>query len=374
MRTIIRLLSFFIIIILSASCASNKSLSDPNSSVYPLSERNSISSGTLIYGLPLTVVDIEIEAERVIEKPGPYARFAEDLLGLKDVIKAENEIWDLISIRINTHQELDPDEFYVIETNAVFKTNVLDLKREGLIMDINPERYNRFSENKLAGETEFGSFQVSDLGADEYFRDKSDTIYKIVSFDTSFVRIPYLIEKKQRLTLDQLAEKAAVRLMEIRDGKHLVLTGETNVFPQDQAAINELNRLEKEYTELFTGKTFKEIRSFVYHIIPKKDSINKKINLFAFSEVSGPDGSKKGNGTPVTITFIPEKKTKNLNISFSQSKKSSATPEYDKLFYRVPDVVNIWISKGDEILGSSRKLIYQFGEIIRMPSNYILDR
>ncbi len=45
----------------------------------------------LVYGLPLTVVDVEIEAERIIEKPGPYSRFAGDLLGLNDVIKSENE-------------------------------------------------------------------------------------------------------------------------------------------------------------------------------------------------------------------------------------------------------------------------------------------
>ena len=36
--------------------------------------------------------------------------------------------------------------------------------------------------------------------------------------------------------------------MELRDGKHMILTGETNLFPQDEAAINEMNRLEKEYT------------------------------------------------------------------------------------------------------------------------------
>ena len=95
------------------------------------------------------------------------------------------------------------------------------------------------------------------------FRIKGILLYKIVNVDTAFIRIPYLVEKKQKLTVDQLAEKAAIRLMELRDGKHLILTGETNVFPQNEAAINEINRLEKDYTELFTGKTLKDKRNLV---------------------------------------------------------------------------------------------------------------
>ncbi len=75
--------------------------------------------------------------------------------------------------------------------------------------------------------------------------------------------------------------------MEMRDGKHLILTGETNVFPQDEASINEINRLEKEYTELFTGKTLREKRTFTYQIIPKKDFIGKQIPICTFSSAVG---------------------------------------------------------------------------------------
>ena len=100
--------------------------------------------------------------------------------------------------------------------------------------------------------------------------------------DTAFIKVPYLVTKKQKLTVDQLAEKAAVRLMEMRDGKHLILTGETNVFPQDGAAINEMNRLEKEYTELFTGKTLREKHTFSYQLIPDKDHGRKADNCLYF--------------------------------------------------------------------------------------------
>ena len=35
----------------------------------------------------------------------------------------------------------------------------------------------------------------------------------------------------------------------------MILTGETNLFPQDGAAIDEINRLDREYTALFAGKS-----------------------------------------------------------------------------------------------------------------------
>jgi hypothetical protein len=161
--------------------------------------------------------------------------------------------------------------------------------------------------------------------------------------------------------------------MEMREGKHLILTGEANVFPQSEAAINEINRLEKEYTELFSGKTWKEIRTFSYQIIPEKAMVGKPVILFKFSDLTGPvPGTIKG-GIPVTVELIPEQKTKDLTIIIKKQTEPVA-PEFDKLFYRVPDVVNMKISLGPEILFNSRRLIYQFGKVIQLPANYIIGK
>ena len=46
-----------------------------------------------------------------------------------------------------------------------------------------------------------------DLGSDEYFQLQRDTAYKRMSIDSTFARIPYIVEKKKKLTTDQLAER-----------------------------------------------------------------------------------------------------------------------------------------------------------------------
>ncbi len=370
MRNRTKLVCFFIMAMISASCAVNRNMGNSKYSVTPLSGKTATSEGGLVYGLPLTVVDVELEAERIIEKPGPYSRFAGDLLGLNDIIKSENEFWSITAINVRTHEELDPEQFYIIETNSIFQTNVLSLKKTGLILDLNPEIYNSDSDNVLRDLNDLNHLNVSDLGSDEYFQNNRDTLYRIVSVDTAFVRIPYLIEKKRKLTVDELAEKAAIRLMELRDGKHLILTGETNLFPQDKAAIDEINRMEKEYTELFTGKTLKEKRIFRYQVIPRKDMTGKPVTLCRFSESTGPAESSEKSGSQVNIEFNPELKTKNLNIITGKT-GSASSQKYDKLYYRIPEVVNLRITLGDEVLGKSRKLVYQLGDIVRLPANFI---
>jgi hypothetical protein len=223
------------------------------------------------------------------------------------------------------------------------------------------------------GGSDLSPLRISDLGADEYFQTRRDTLYKLVSVDTAFVRVPYLVEKKQKLTREDLAEKAAVRLMEMRDGKHLILTGETNVFPQDEASITEMNRLEKEYTELFTGKIWKETRNFSYQLIPKKDLTGGKVTICGFSEATGPVSASDKSGTPLVVEFLPELKTKDLTM-ITRNQPESTKPKYDKLYYRVPDVVNLKLTLGNEVFKTSRQMIYQFGETIQLPSNFIIGR
>jgi hypothetical protein len=226
---------------------------------------------------------------------------------------------------------------------------------------------------RLANEQDISQFSAKDLGSDEYYMVQSDTAYKRLSIDSSFVRVPYVVEKKKRLTLDQLAERAAKRLMEMREGKHLILTGEANVFPQSDAAIIEMNRLEKEYMELFTGKTIRQKVAYTYNIIPNKDGENKQIVLFQFSDVTGPvNGTGKG-GTPVILELLPEQRTKDLAIIKKQKSEPKAQV-YDKLYYRVPDMVNLKVSLGTEVFLNTRKLAFQFGEVIQLPANYIIGR
>ncbi len=373
MKNISGLAALTLLVSVLTSCYTGRSAMESDAVVSPLSEKTAIADGSIIYGLPRTVFNIVVETERTIEIPGPYWRYAGDLLGLSNVIKSESEFWAITGISVESSQELDPSEFYVIETTTPFYTNVLSLKNEGLIMDINPEIFY-FAGNEKGIETSGGRFISSDLGSDEYFMIQRDTAFKRVSVDSTFIQIPYIVEKRRQIPNEQLAERAARRLMEMRDGKHFILTGEANVFPQSEAVINEMNRLEKEYTELFTGKTIREKRTFTFQIIPSAGSSGQPVRLFQFSEARGPVAEGQPGGDPVMIELTPEKRTKELSVVRNNPTDDRKEEIIDKLFYRVPDVVNLKISYGDEVLFNSRRLVYQFGDIIQLPANLVIGK
>lgn len=372
MKNIEKTLLTILAIIALTSCAANRRLPAPEGTVSPLSGSTDFKENSLVYALPMTVVDISIEAERTVEKPGPYAQYAEDMLGLRDVIKSDAVHWEIKDIIISTHQELDPSEFYIVSAGSMFLTNVLSMKKEGIIMDLNPETYYSGKPVSQVINNENAKTAAFDLGADEYFKTKNDTVYKLLNVDTAFIRVPYLVEKKQKISIDQLAEKAANRLMELRDGKHSILTGDANVFPQSDAAIKEINRMEKEYTELFTGKTIKEKRHFTYEIIPKKEMAGRKNILCGFSKIAGPVASSGKFEIPVTIEFLSENKTQSLETIGKKVQESAK--KYDRMIYRVPEVTSIRVSYGNEIINTSRQLIYQFGEKTELPANYIIGK
>ncbi len=362
-----------LVLILITSCFPGKKVTSVGHKVKPLTDTVRIREGSVVYALPLTVFTVKFEMERTVEIPGPYVKYAKDLLGLDNVILKRNERWSVTGISADTHEEADPSEFYVIEASGTFQTNVLALKKEGLILDLNPAMSIAGTEHLKDKELNVNGYVSYDLGSDEYYRVQSDTAFRRVRVDSSFIRIPYIVEKKKLLTDDQLAEKAARRLMDLRDGKVLILTGEANVFPQSRDAIDEINRLEQEYTQLFTGKTFTESHTYSYQFIPHKDMASNSLTLFYFSRSTGPLETASGNSTPVLAEIVPEQKTKDMTVITRVQREMSADMN-ENLYYRIPDIVSFNISLGKDKLYTSRRLVYQLGEIMQLPSNYILGK
>jgi len=71
-------------------------------------------SGSLLYSLPQTVIDVSVEAEVIEVITGPYRQYAEKYLGIKDVpVKAEY-YWTISSVQVRHHTELDPDFVYAV--------------------------------------------------------------------------------------------------------------------------------------------------------------------------------------------------------------------------------------------------------------------
>jgi len=359
-------------ILLTAGCATQSRSTAGDIVVLPLGGEVQVTDGSIVYALPMTVFEFDIIAERTIEVPGPYAAFAGEMLGLDNIIISENEFWSLADMHLTTVEELDPEQFYVIQGSSLMQTNLLAMKASGLVLDINPDIYTRSGYSQLRGGEKWTGLLFPDRGANEYVSTKTDTAYRVVKADTAFIRVPYLVQKKKGITVAEEAREAADRLLELREGRHMILTGETNIFPQDGAAIDEINRLEHEYTALFAGKQWSETIHYKIWFTPVLSMAGTQTPVFSFSEIGGvlPAGSSRGK--PVYIEMLPSGKTKELNLIVRPIGSEKELTTHDRLYYRVPDVVDIRVASGDETLCTARKLVYQFGNIVTLPSNFII--
>jgi len=342
--------------------------------VLPLGGEVKLTEGSMVYALPLTVFEFEITAARTLGVPGPYARYAAEMIGLDNIIEQEHEYWTLTDVRLKTFEELDPEHFYVIQGTSLMQSNLLSLKESGLVLDINPALYSRtgFSQIRDGGE-ETGTL-FPDRGAYEYVATRTDTAYRMVKADTAFIRVPYLVQKKRGMTIEEEAREAADRLLELREGRHMILTGETNIFPQDGAAIDEINRLDREYTALFAGKTFTQKREYHVWLTPDLSMTGGRTTVFSFSAAEGVLPAGSSGGIPVQIEMVPSGKTKELKLVVQPVTSQKELTARDRLYYRVPDVAEIKVTAGEETLCTSRKLVYQFGTTVTLPSNFIIGK
>ena len=363
-----------VLTVLTAACSVQSRNSGNDIVVLPLGGEVKVTEGSMVYALPLTVFEFEITATRTIGVPGPYANYAAEMIGLDNIIEQEHEYWTLTGVKLNSFEELDPENFYIIEGTSLMQTNLLSLKESGLVLDINPALYNRTGFSQIGHEGKEPGMLFPDRGAYEYVATRTDTAYRVVKADTAFIRVPYLVQKKRGMTIKEEAREAADRLLELREGRHMILTGETNVFPQDGAAIDEINRLDREYTALFAGKTFSESREYHIWLTPRLSMAGTKTNVFNFSAAEGVLPAGSTGGIPVQIEVMPSGKTKELKLIVRPATSQKELTARDRLYYRVPDVAEIRVIAGEETLCTARKLVYQFGTTVTLPSNFIIGR
>ena len=362
------------LVLVAAGCSVFTGKTAGDTIVMPLGDKVTVTDGSLVYALPMTVFEISITAEKRIEVPGPYATYAAEMIGLDRVITAEKQTWSLTDIQLNAVEELDPSKFYVIQGTTLMQTNMLALRKSGLVMDINPDVYSNSSHAGLQDEGGYTGLLFPDRGAYEYVATRTDTAYRLVKADTAFIRVPYIVQKKKGMTVEEEAREAADRLLELREGRHMILTGETNIFPQGGAAIDEINRLEREYTSLFAGKTWTERKHFRIWVTPDPAMAGKKTTVFTFSGSGGVILSPDSGGLPVEMEIIPSGKTKELNLVVRPVASQKDLALSDKLYYRVPDVAEVTLTMGSERLLTARRLVYQFGNTVALPANFIIGR
>lgn len=296
------------------------------------------------YALPRTGVTVLAQFRQESFFAGPYAAYARRLLNM-DVQQEDAVSTQLVKAELLPRAEADPSAWYTFDGDA---SAVLSLTAQGLVsLGGTPSLPDglvwRFPPQISA------DYSGSGLTAPQ--KEQTRIVYERMQTDTAVLQVP--VEQKVLVdkTLEDKAIEAADMILSVRQDRLNIATGNTDASYSGQAmqaALEELDRIEREYMALFRGYTVVSTFTASYEVMPVQ-GVNR-YQVFRLRD-NGPveDGVK---GIPYYLDLSPEP----LADEETQDRKKGKV-----LRYRIPQVCKVKLTRDGQVLLQTRIPFYQLG-------------
>ncbi len=350
-------------IIFASSCNTvtytfqTRSLPDPDTS----------SSHGIVYYLPRTVIRVSITMERSMAVPGPYNEYASKYLGIENVPHQVQQQWRILAIKSETSSEPDPDQFYVVRSveQNLSESMLSGFGSKGIVFYGLSGDKGYSASNIMPGNVVSRGVIYTDLSVKKYLVEETDTLYKTILTDSSILRVPVFVKDVVNKSMEKKAEEAADYIIKIRKNKFNLLAGADEFYPDGQAitfGITELDKLEDDYTALFTGRRFSDTLSYDFIYVPGEEEEYENIKLFEFSAEEGVY-AHPGSGELISLMLRKSGTTRNLEVYAGQLSKHTN----NVLYYRIPDIAELEIQHDGIALFKNRIEVYQYGTVVSTP-------
>jgi hypothetical protein len=330
----------------------------------------------IIYALPRTNLQFNVEASKTEIIPGPYYEYAEKYMGLENVPEKEETIWNITNIEINTYQDIDPEQYYMIEPSGKMHVDFNKLFENGTILPVNKPVESNFPNTFYGNDNTNNDIVFTDLSVTKYVGKEKVTYYKRVQRDSLFAKVPVTETQTVYKSFAEKAEEAANFIFTIREKRVELLTGMADFYPEGKAlevALEELNRLENDYLALFIGKRFTSHYSATFEFTPTAQELEQPYILFRYNEEKGLLAANDLSGRPIIIELEQMNQTRNLSFLMDDKINREGMEYHNKLYYRVPDVVQVKVFDGNTMLASRKVQVEQYGEVLQFPAMFLMD-
>lgn len=236
----------------------------------------------LIYTLPVTSVDVTIEAERTLETPGEFYKYARKYLGI-DPITEPGESWRLVSAVLTPKAVADDAERYSVQ----FKSGsapFMVLNENNTPVSVNDETYIPAVNTDRLPEA----------------REAKPTILELPAARQAMTE-----EMLQSKSTAKRAELAAAKIYELRQNRNDIIAGQADAMPSDGAAmklaLDNISRQEEALTAMFTGtkSTSTQVRTFTFN--PGAES--ERIVVARLSALDGIVDADDLSGDPIYLNY-----------------------------------------------------------------------
>jgi hypothetical protein len=286
----------------------------------------------ITYTLPKTSLIINVEVIKTTCKAGPYYKYAEKYLGVKDAITNSKVYYELGKVTVENRGIPDKDNTYVVSFKPGTVAPYAYLTEDGLLCSINAEYTPAPVPAESASKSSTAKANDPSVLSEEMLMAGS--------------------EAKQ-------AEVAAKQIYHIRESRLNIVTGDADNLPPDGEAmkvvIQQLDNQEKGLTNLFVGVTTKDTTEYEVTVVPH-DDMNKEI-LFRFSSQLGVVNADDLGGAPVYMDLKATERAPQLDPKEAEKKEKSLKG----VIYNVPGKATIDISLNKKSLYKGEAQITQFG-------------
>ncbi|NCO54187.1 MAG: hypothetical protein COS14_02545 [Bacteroidetes bacterium CG02_land_8_20_14_3_00_31_25] len=328
-----------------------------------------------LYMLPRNIISIDIELTEIKTINGPYYKFAEKFLGIKNVPQSNSIEYFISNADLKVLSEPDSNNLYFVIPSCKKQIKSISLTNTGIITSINSdntEKYDNERANNLVNNyIPFQSETFTELSQKDFIKIKIDTIWKQVKIDTNFVRIPVQKKTIDTLSFESKAKEAAHHILRLRKRLFKLLTGAYEKVPIMNSVsdvIKELKNEEEEYLSLFIGKTFTYKLNYRYYYTPDNKDYGKKVDLCFYSSTKGISNNNFTNNKPVVLEINNNGTLSRLDTTFNKFNKASNKKGF---VYRIPEIVTASLIVGENILIEKQVSISQLGVLCNLPVNYI---
>ncbi|PIY03753.1 MAG: hypothetical protein COZ21_08415 [Bacteroidetes bacterium CG_4_10_14_3_um_filter_31_20] len=328
-----------------------------------------------LYMLPRNIISIDIELTEIKTINGPYYKFAEKFLGIKNVPQSNSIEYFISNADLKVLSEPDSNNLYFVIPSCKKQIKSISLTNTGIITSINSdntEKYDNERANNLVNNyIPFQSETFTELSQKDFIKIKIDTIWKQVKIDTNFIRIPVQKKTIDTLSFESKAKEAAHHILRLRKRLFKLLTGAYEKVPIMNSVsdvIKELKNEEEEYLSLFIGKTFTYKLNYRYYYTPDNKDYGKKVDLCFYSSTKGISNNNFTNNKPVVLEINNNGTLSRLDTTFNKFNKASNKKGF---VYRIPEIVTASLIVGENILIEKQVSISQLGVLCNLPVNYI---
>jgi hypothetical protein len=330
-------------------------------------QRNRRDDGTVVvpafeegitYALPRTGVSLQVKVVKETFEPGPYASYAEQLLGISGAKTRGSVNWSIEDVVIETFAEPDPDQVYKAMGFASF---LVSLAPDGCLAGINTR--NVVTE-KLSVRTNNLVSKIKPESSSPFSNYNDSPMYIQGDSTNNF--------RPARVNTDQKAAEAASRIFNSRMARYDIAAGLLDEFHPDGEAykesLKELEKIENNYLSLFTGRTTLKEEIFTFDYVPGASSERGDV-IFRISDENGVVPASDLSGKPVMLKIDPEK---NLSGKYSSLVKSdNPSAGASNVYYRMPGVGTINVVYELKTIATARATMAQFGIVAPVPEELL---